>query len=562
VVVVLVDTALTSPTDCADNRGSRRRPNIAQAFFAGVVPPKARREEIVSGEVYGRGKVTEAGVRMSTDVLLAAFQDFQLVVRQHTATKLLNADNAASYCAIFQARFMTGEPVIAGPRFMELVASDLSILRAEGLELPGTTEDRVTGWVRDGYLIRSVIEGRATEQYQLSVGAVEAVAYLQGLVSRSSTATESTMSLMVEEIVRIDVDSNPDSKERIKDLHRQQAALQKRIAAVENGTEEPIDTTKVVERLNAARALGAKMPTDVSRYGDGIKELDRTIRMSAEDEATITYNGILQALFDGEDALSNSDEGAAFQSFFSYLMNPRLRARLSSALDNISRREVAGASALATEVDRLISSIAAQAHEVKALQGALNRSLRRFIQSREYLLQRSVRENLLEAQRSAHAAMDHVNPNRGTGLHLNLRRLDLASIGLWRLKANFAGKPPVLAQGQSGLSSPSEFARLYPIDRDRLRQLVNEHITSSGGAASCAEIINNAPSPLHLAEVAYICDLALEHGMRDPDGRETAMFATGIGLKAIELPYLLVTEPVPAHGHTTGSNTAFGEESS
>lgn len=499
---------------------------------------------------------------MVTNGVLAAHQGFQEVVRRHVATKLLNADNAAIYCAIFQARLMMGEPVVIGPRFMELVASDLRDLRAEGLDLPGTTEDRVAGWVHDGYLIRSVVEGKATEQYQVSVGAVEAVSYLQGLVSRASTATESTMSLMVEEIVRIDVDSNPDSKERIKDLRRQQTALQRRIAAIENGTEEAIDTTKIVERLNAARALGAKMPTDVARYGDGIKDLDRTIRLSAEDEATTTYTGILQALFDGEDALSNSDEGAAFQSFFSYLMNPQLRSRLTSALQNISRREVTGAALLATEVDNLISSIASQAHEVKALQGALNRSLRRFIQSREYLLRRTVREALVEAQRNAHAAMDRVNPNRSTGLHLDLRRIDLASIGVWRLKENFAGRPPALTPRQGGHLGPaSSFATLYPIDRARLRRLVNERVALAGGAASCGEIVNNAPVRLHLAEVAYICDLALEYGMRDPDGREMAVFSTETGLKAIELPYLLLSEPVPAQHHGSDDNATIAEQS-
>ena len=98
---------------------------------------------------------------MAADAVLAAFQGFQEVVKKHVATKLLNADNAAIYCAIFQARFMTGEPVVLGPRFMELVASDLRDLRAEGLELPGTTEDRVAGWVHDGYLIRSVVQLRS-----------------------------------------------------------------------------------------------------------------------------------------------------------------------------------------------------------------------------------------------------------------------------------------------------------------------------------------------------------------------------------------------------------------
>jgi Protein of unknown function (DUF3375) len=219
---------------------------------------------------------------VTANSMVSAFHDFQQIVKNHVATKLLNADNAAIYCAIFQARFMSGQSVIAGPRFMELIAADLRVLHSEGIDLPGSTEDRVAGWVRDGYLIRSVIEGRATEQYQLSIGAVEAIGYLQSLVSRVSTATESTMSLMVEEIVRIDLDSNPDSTERIKDLRRRQTVLQRRIAAIENGSDEPIDTAKIVERLNAARALGAKMPTDVALYGDGIKELDRTIRSSAE----------------------------------------------------------------------------------------------------------------------------------------------------------------------------------------------------------------------------------------------------------------------------------------
>src|SRR5690242_1459632 len=109
---------------------------------------------------------------MGTVTAVSAFEQFYEVMKKHVATKLLNADNAAVYCAIFQARFMSGESVVSGPRLMELVAGDLRALRAEGVDLPGTTEERVAGWVRDGYLIRSVMEGKATEQYQLSVGAV------------------------------------------------------------------------------------------------------------------------------------------------------------------------------------------------------------------------------------------------------------------------------------------------------------------------------------------------------------------------------------------------------
>jgi hypothetical protein len=62
---------------------------------------------------------------------------------QHVATKLLNADNAAIYAAILEARFLRGEPVMAGPRFMEMVAADLRALHADGVELAGTIEDRV-----------------------------------------------------------------------------------------------------------------------------------------------------------------------------------------------------------------------------------------------------------------------------------------------------------------------------------------------------------------------------------------------------------------------------------
>jgi Protein of unknown function (DUF3375) len=268
---------------------------------------------------------------------------------------------------------------------------------------------------------------------------------------------------------------------------------------------------------------------------------------------------VLKALFDGEDALTSSEEGRTFQSFFSYLMNPHLRARLTTALDNISRRDVTGAAMLAGEMDDLISSIAAQAHEVKALQGSLNRSLRRFIQSREYLTQRIVRETLLEAQRNAHAALDRVSPIRQTGIDLELRRIDLASISVWRLKENFTGKPPALALGQGGqVSMLSEFATPYPIDRPKLCRLVNEQVDAASGAASCAEIISAAPTPLHLAEVAFVCDLALEHGMRDPDSHEMAIFQGATGLKTIELPYLLITEHVPID--RAGGNDQTSEE--
>lgn len=492
---------------------------------------------------------------MDSSGVVRTYHDFHLVVKNHIATKLLNADNAAIYCAIFVNRFMSGEAVIPGPRFLELVTTDLRDLRAEGLELPGTTEERVAGWVRDGYLIRSVMDGRATEQYQLSVGSVEAVTYLQSLASRVSSATESTMSLMVEEILRIEADSNPDSKERVRDLRRQQAVLQRRIAAVESGMDEPINTPKIVERLNAVRALGAKMPTDVARYGNGIRDLDRNIRSNAEDDTTETYADILEALFDGEDALSTSEEGRTFQSFVAYLMNPQMRGRLSAALDNISRRDVTGATTLVSEMDNLIGSVVVQALEVKSLQASLNRSLRRFIQGREYIIQRTVRETLVEASRNAHAALESVNPSRTTGLNLDLRRADLVSIDGWRLKENFPSKPePLRIGGGSMTSSAGEFVSLFPIDRAGLRRRINERVRASGGAVSCGEIVNTASAPLHLAEVAYICDVALAHGMRDPDSHEVAVFATATGLRAIELPYVLVSELVPES--VSGSRTA------
>jgi hypothetical protein len=94
-------------------------------------------------------------------------------------------------------------------------------------------------------------------------------------------------------------------------------------------------------------------------------------------------------------------------------------------------------------------------------------------------------------------------------------------------------------------SVPTEFVSLFPIDRAGLRRRVNDRVRASGGAVSCGEIVNTAPVPLHLAEVAYICDVALAHGMRDPDSHEVATFATATGLRAIELPYVLVTDLVP-----------------
>jgi hypothetical protein len=152
---------------------------------------------------------------------------------------------------------------------------------------------------------------------------------------------------------------------------------------------------------------------------------------------------------------------------------------------------------------------------------------------------------LLEAQRNAHAALEFVNPSRPTGLDLDLRRADLASVGGWRLKENFPSKPEPLRIGQGSMSSSAtEFVALFPIDRAGLRRRINERVRASGGAVSCGEIVNTAPVPLHLAEVAYICDVALAHGMRDPDSHEVAMFATATGLRAIELPYVLVTELV------------------
>lgn len=481
---------------------------------------------------------------MEPALLFSALHDFEHVLTSSVAMKLLRINNTAVYCAILRARFMTGEPVVEGPRLTELVAEDLRALRGEGYESDVTAAERIASWVRDGYLVRSIIDGRPVEQYQLSTGAVEAITLLTDLVEEHTAATESTMSLMVEQLLRIEADSDPDPSSRIENLRAQQADLQRRIDAIAGGYDEPLDTTRIVERLNAARSLGAKVPVDVARHKDNIRRLDRDIRAAARDSDG-TYAEVLAALFDGEDALADTEEARTFGMFLSYLMDPRLRDRLSIALDAIRARDIPGANALLTEMDEFFAAVAAQAQEVKAVQGNLNRALRRFIQSREYLAQRQLREALTDAHANAPAAFAACKPSDGTGLTLDLRALDIRSVASLRLKTRFTSVPEPVADGQHGRDAfAAEAASLYPIDRALLRNLINDTIDARGGAATCGEIVARSPRSLHLGEVLHVCQTAVATGMADPDGHEDIPFASTDGTRTVRVPYFLITNRV------------------
>jgi len=439
-------------------------------------------------------------------------------MRNQPLWRLLASGNGPTVIALLQSHLYENERSLPASILFERLMRDLEELRAQGDEFPQTAQAYVANWLSDGYLERRFPLGASEEEYELSTATVEAIRFLSAIADPHSAATESRLSLVIQALADLAEDTDADKQRRIGRLKAEQTRIDREIEAIQKGQIRVLPRDSALERTREIISLADDLTGDFRRVRDQFEQLNRNLRERIMDSEG-NRGEVLDSLFAGIDLIVESEAGRTFSAFWRLLTDPEQAAMLEESLDSVMSREFVGELDLRERrfLLRLTRNLLEQGGAVHEVLQTFARSLKHFVQSREYLEQRRVNQLLNEAQRAALEIKDEVKATESLEHSLELTSSRLRSLSQWVLY------DPLLQVAPEGMRE----GELPPIDLDSVSDLVaqseidfrtlKEHVGSlleEREQASIGDVLERFPATQGLGSVVGLLALGSRHGIK------------------------------------------------
>jgi hypothetical protein len=439
-------------------------------------------------------------------------------MRTQPLWRLLASANGPTVIGLLQSHLYEQERSLPASILFERLTRDLEELRAQGGDFPQTAQAYVASWLSDGYLERRFPPGATEEEYELSTATVEAIRFLSAIAEPHSAATESRLSLVIQALARLADDTDANKQRRIDRLMAEQARIDKEIDAIQKGQMRVLPRDTALERTREIISLADDLTGDFRRVRDQFEQLNRDLRERIMDSDG-NRGEVLDSLFAGIDLIAESEAGRTFSAFWRLLTDPEQAAMLEESLDSVMSREFVG------ELDmrerrfllRLTRNLLEQGGTVHEVLQTFARSLKHFVQSREYLEQRRVNQLLKEAQRAALSIKDEVKATESLEYSLELTSSRLRSLSQWMLyDPSLQAEPEAMREGEPppiDLESVSELVAQSEIDFRTLKEHVCA-LLEQRDQASIGDVLEHFPAEQGLGSVVGLLALGSRHGIR------------------------------------------------
>ncbi len=451
-------------------------------------------------------------------------------LRTQPLWRLLASDSGPTVIGLLQAHLYESERSLPASILHERIGRDLETLRAQGEHFPQTAQAYIANWLADGFLERRFLTGATEEEYELSTAAVEAIRFVSGMEQPHSAATESRLALVIQALVKLAEDTDNDKFRRIDRLMAEQARIDKEIEAIQKGQMRVLPHVAALERTREIISLADELTGDFRHVRDQFDQLNRELRERLMDNEG-SRGDVLDSLFAGIDLITESDAGRTFSAFWRLLTDPEQAATLEQALDSVMSR------AFVAQLDtkdrrfllRLTRTLLEQGGTVHEVLQTFARSLKHFVQSREYLEQRRLNQLLKDAQRAALTLKEEIKATETLEYTLTLTSSRLRSLSQWVL---YDPALQALPEGMQAGDAPSidlaavgELVAQSEIDFRSLKANVRD-VLEKCSQASIGEVLEQHPATQGLGSVVGLLALGSRHGYLS-ESRETVSWTGG-----------------------------------
>jgi hypothetical protein len=438
-------------------------------------------------------------------------------LRQQPLWRLLAAPSGPAALALLQTHLYEGERTLPASIFHERIARDLEQLRGLGEDWPQTAQAYVAAWLADGHLERRFPPGASEEEYELATSTIEAIRFVAGQVKPHSAATETRLGLVIDALARLSEDTDSDKARRIARLRGEQERIEREIAAIEQGVLHILPRDAALERTREIITLADGLAGDFRRVRDQFEQLNRDLRARIMENDG-NRGDVLDSLFAGIDLIADSEAGRTFSAFWRLLTDPEQSATLEQALDELMSRDFVASLDLQERkfLLRLTRTLLEQGGLVHDVLQSFARSLKNFVQSREFLEQRRLNQLLRQAQLAALALKDEVKATDTLHYTLTLTSSKLASLSQWVLHdPALQALPGAMQAGETApisLESVGELVAQSEIDFRTLKANVRA-VLDERSQATVADVLRAYPAAQGLGSVLGLLALGSRHGL-------------------------------------------------
>ena len=438
------------------------------------------------------------------------------VLREQPQWQLLAAIKAAPILAVLRTVLFEGDSVLPGSVLQERVAREFDALRESGEDLPQSAQLYVADWLRHGWLVRRLPEGAPEETYELSADAAAALRFVGTLMAPKTTATESRLATVIDQITKLADETDTQPERRIAALQAERDRIDRDIAALQGGVVHALPAERALERAREVIRLADELAGDFRRVRDDFDRLNRSLRQSlVENDGS--RGEVLEQLFAGIDVIGQSAAGRTFAAFWRLLTDPLQSSALFEALEAVIARPFAR-QLTARERRFLLGLTATLMNEGGGVHDVLQhfaRSLKAFVQSREFREQRRLHALLKEATQAALQAKEAVRPNQPLGFAMTLTSGSIRSASQWQLydPAERVADASMDAEAPSELSleTVAELVRQSEIDFRTLRAHIRDALQRAS-QVSVGDLLAEYPAEQGLGSVVGYVALGARHG--------------------------------------------------
>ena len=438
-------------------------------------------------------------------------------LREQPLWKLLASDKAPLVLGVLQSLLLGEEKVVPASVLLEKLQQELQQLKGAGEDMAQSAQAYLASWLSEGWLTRRLPAGAQQEQYELTTDAVTAIRFLQGVLQPRAMATESRLAIVMQQLTKLAEDTNPPL---VGGIQAAGARIDRELEQVGRGVVETLPAERALERARDIIGLADELVADFRRVREDFDQLNRQLRADLLNNEG-SRGQVLEQLFAGMDLIGETPAGKTFYAFWRLLTNIEQATIFSESLTEVVTRDFASELGAGEKrfLRNLTNRLLDEGGNVHEVLQTFSRSLRNFVQSREYQEQRRFSIVLRESQRDALAIKEHIRPNQDVGFSLWLPSAQLRSAAQWRLydPADRAapGGMEDAPESSMSLQDIASMVRNSEIDFGVLRRNIYERLQQSP-VVGIEELLRVYPATQGLGSVVGYIHLALRHGQVTP----------------------------------------------
>ncbi|UWG97973.1 DUF3375 domain-containing protein [Dehalobacter sp. DCM] len=454
-----------------------------------------------------------------------SFEFLELLRKKNPAWRLLASPQAPLIAAFLYKEFIAenrrqiAEQELIGR--LESFIDQLNQGRSDNL-FPRSGREYLDEWANDhhGWLRKFYPSGQDEPHFDVTSLAQKAIEWLLNLRQQTFIGTESRLITVFELLHQIVERSETDPKLRLVELERRKAEIDQEITQVKNGQVELLDETQIKERFWQAMTTAREILADFREVEQNFRELDRGMR-----EQIATWNRgkgeLLEAIFEEQDGISQSEQGKSFAAFWKFLMSPSYQDDFEETLARVVQLRPVQEMGASRNIRHIHHDWVNAGAHVQETVAALSQQLRRYVD--ENFLEEERRINQIVREIEGKAVTVRNNPPIEWEIDIDGVKPDI-QLPLDRPLFTPPQRPVIIDDtidvGTEDVPAEALFSQVY-VDKEKLKSQIAYLLQAQHGI-TLSKIIEHYPLELGLSELVTYLVIASESPQVDfyPDDLE------------------------------------------